>query len=110
MLTLMRVVSSRPPPARSAVSPVARAAMLALTISVDARAASGNLIARRVEAKGRELESSLRAQRRNLLPSFSVTMAGDGFVTPLLARSEEHTSELQSLMRTPSAVFCLKKT
>src|SRR3546814_4171187 len=24
-------------------------------------------------------------------------------------RSEEHTSELQSLMRTPSAVFCLKK-
>src|SRR3546814_8782224 len=25
-------------------------------------------------------------------------------------RSEEHTSELQSLMRTSSAVFCLKKT
>src|SRR3546814_8499452 len=24
-------------------------------------------------------------------------------------RSEEHTSELQSLMRTPAAVFCLKK-
>src|SRR3546814_10590370 len=24
------------------------------------------------------------------------------------ARSEEHTSELQSLMRNPSAVFCLK--
>src|SRR3546814_8603245 len=24
-------------------------------------------------------------------------------------RSEEHTSELQSLMRIPSAVFCLKK-
>src|SRR3546814_2815264 len=24
-------------------------------------------------------------------------------------RSEEHTSELQSLMRNPSAVFCLKK-
>src|SRR3546814_6199008 len=101
MLTLMRVVSIRPPPARSAVSPVARAAMLALTISVDARAASGNLIARRVEAKGRELESSLRAQRRNLLPSFSVTMAGD--------RSEEHKSELQSLMRISYAVFCLNK-
>src|SRR3546814_1144952 len=27
----------------------------------------------------------------------------------LLARSEEHTSELQSLMRTSYAVFCLKK-
>src|SRR3546814_5925120 len=26
----------------------------------------------------------------------------------LLVRSEEHTSELQSLMRIPSAVFCLK--
>src|SRR3546814_3893355 len=26
------------------------------------------------------------------------------------ARSEEHTSELQSLMRISSAVFCLKKT
>src|SRR3546814_4258376 len=28
---------------------------------------------------------------------------------PLMARSEEHTSELQSLMRTSYAVFCLKK-
>src|SRR3546814_3944426 len=27
----------------------------------------------------------------------------------LLTRSEEHTSELQSLMRTSYAVFCLKK-
>src|SRR3546814_10836039 len=27
----------------------------------------------------------------------------------LYTRSEEHTSELQSLMRTSSAVFCLKK-
>src|SRR3546814_2460202 len=26
-----------------------------------------------------------------------------------MVRSEEHTSELQSLMRTPYAVFCLKK-
>src|SRR3546814_6635601 len=29
---------------------------------------------------------------------------------PALARSEEHTSELQSLMRISYAVFCLKKT
>src|SRR3546814_1455410 len=28
---------------------------------------------------------------------------------PILARSEEHTSELQSLMRTSYADFCLKK-
>src|SRR3546814_2038788 len=30
-------------------------------------------------------------------------------VDPHLARSEEHTSELQSLMRISYAVFCLKK-
>src|SRR3546814_5241310 len=35
-----------------------------------------------------------------------------GFTTPfpLSLRSEEHTSELQSLMRISYAVFCLKKT
>src|SRR3546814_2554413 len=31
-------------------------------------------------------------------------------VAKILARSEEHTSELQSLMRISYAVFCLKKT
>src|SRR3546814_9592866 len=35
--------------------------------------------------------------------------AEDGALRLLRARSEEHTSELQSLMRTPYAVFCLKK-
>src|SRR3546814_4959910 len=47
-----------------------------------------------------------------------VTKAKDGFLTSekqtlaigkLPARSEEHTSELQSLMRISYAVFCLKK-
>src|SRR3546814_5516713 len=33
-----------------------------------------------------------------------------GEETPRLYRSEEHTSELQSLMRISYAVFCLKKT
>src|SRR3546814_3310749 len=38
-------------------------------------------------------------------------IAGDGEARPLAAsRSEEHTSELQSLMRISYAVFCLKKT
>src|SRR3546814_3390458 len=36
--------------------------------------------------------------------------SGDGNVTEVLRiRSEEHTSELQSLMRISYAVFCLKK-
>src|SRR3546814_4028563 len=38
-----------------------------------------------------------------------VTLA-DGTVVTLSRRSEEHTSELQSLMRISYAVFCLKKT
>src|SRR3546814_1976483 len=33
----------------------------------------------------------------------------DGFAQPRLLRSEEHTSELQSLMRLSYAVFCLTK-
>src|SRR3546814_4132123 len=34
---------------------------------------------------------------------------GDGDRPRIAARSEEHTSELQSLMRISYAVFCLKK-
>src|SRR3546814_5736223 len=33
----------------------------------------------------------------------------EAFTRELCGRSEEHTSELQSLMRISSAVFCLKK-
>src|SRR3546814_5587880 len=43
----------------------------------------------------------------------AVRLAGVGFAggehVGLAARSEEHTSELQSLMRISYAVFCLKK-
>src|SRR3546814_6136084 len=35
--------------------------------------------------------------------------SGDAFRAAGFARSEEHTSELQSLMRISYAVFCLKK-
>src|SRR3546814_5295303 len=35
--------------------------------------------------------------------------AGDVDIISLVGRSEEHTSELQSLMRISYAVFCLKK-
>src|SRR3546814_2117563 len=36
-------------------------------------------------------------------------MYPDGWPDLEMGRSEEHTSELQSLMHTPYAVFCLKK-
>src|SRR3546814_4140931 len=38
------------------------------------------------------------------------TKTGTATKTGTGSRSEEHTSELQSLMRTSYAVFCLKKT
>src|SRR3546814_10554565 len=41
---------------------------------------------------------------------FKAAEAGDGLDAVLIVtRSEEHTSELQSLMRISYAVFCLKK-
>src|SRR3546814_1223182 len=40
--------------------------------------------------------------------AFASTRATRNATTCVLARSEEHTSELQSLMRTSYAVFCLK--
>src|SRR3546814_5005790 len=45
-------------------------------------------------------------------PAHPVVFTGSSSVrmwTSLAARSEEHTSELQSLMRISYAVFCLKK-
>src|SRR3546814_3253545 len=44
------------------------------------------------------------------MPALLVLMAGDGLgdIYNEAARSEEHTSELQSLMRISYAVFCLK--
>src|SRR3546814_4253735 len=41
----------------------------------------------------------------NVKKALGIVMDGDG----LSLRSEEHTSELQSLMRISYAVFCLKK-
>src|SRR3546814_5546975 len=38
-----------------------------------------------------------------------VEITADRFLVRRLERSEEHTSELQSLMRISYAVFCLKK-
>src|SRR3546814_6965457 len=41
--------------------------------------------------------------------AYAASKAGVARLTEALARSEEHTSELQSLMRLSYAVFCLKK-
>src|SRR3546814_10693133 len=48
------------------------------------------------------------AETREWIPSYDIwySLGVDGIS---IARSEEHTSELQSLMRISYAVFCLKK-
>src|SRR3546814_8782959 len=45
----------------------------------------------------------------NLLPGAFETLAAWEYASVNLVRSEEHTSELQSLMRISYAVFCLQK-
>src|SRR3546814_6081651 len=47
--------------------------------------------------------------RSPLTTSHARTGASGSSVVPATMRSEEHTSELQSLMRISYAVFCLKK-
>src|SRR3546814_10782354 len=55
--------------------------------------------------------SPFSPHRRRLAPPPHSSAAGDirQAHRPAAARSEEHTSELQSLMRISYAVFCLKK-
>src|SRR3546814_9929491 len=53
------------------------------------------------EAEGAIESALIKVQ---LIGIFACAVAGEQF-----ARSEEHTSELQSLMRISYAVFCLKK-
>src|SRR3546814_2855352 len=50
-----------------------------------------------------------REQQRELPPAHTGTEEHRAAAQQQHARSEEHTSELQSLMRTSYAVFCLKK-
>src|SRR3546814_2038412 len=52
-----------------------------------------------IDASIRQADAELSAARRRRLPTLSL----------VADRSEEHTSELQSLMRISYAVFCLKK-
>src|SRR3546814_2872881 len=48
-------------------------------------------------------------QRGRMMGRVSIVMALAPAIGPTMSRSEEHTSELQSLMRTSSAVLCLNK-
>src|SRR3546814_10498802 len=68
----------------------------------------GCLLAARESVAGREtclLDLDLQFGNAALYLGLSPTLS----VADVIARSEEHTSELQSLMRISYAVFCLKK-
>src|SRR3546814_8687285 len=54
-------------------------------------------------------EASSSEMRRYWLPIAPLMLAHSGLAGSSGGRSEEHTSELQSLMRNSYAVFCLKK-
>src|SRR3546814_3938781 len=57
------------------------------------------------------VQADAKRLARPLTPALLVAIAAVSAYTPFLEgqRSEEHTSELQSLMRISYAVFCLKK-
>src|SRR3546814_9895664 len=68
-----------------------------------------------IECGGAPMAADRPTTRGEINPSFADgTKIGKRYVDAsdaleLLCRSEEHTSELQSLMRISYAVFCLKK-
>src|SRR3546814_1884343 len=62
-----------------------------------------------LELCGVEQELSDRCESRGLAERFLQLMQNYNQRAQAVGRSEEHTSELQSLMRISYAVFCLKK-
>src|SRR3546814_7994222 len=70
-----------------------------------------------VEGAGSGYLENLRAVLPAAIPALGPVLDELGFVVaaleardvPIVVRSEEHTSELQSLMRTSYAVFCVKQ-
>src|SRR3546814_8952811 len=63
------------------------------------------------DQRRQQSEYSDAADQRAIEPLLALALLGNvvSQEEPVLGRSEEHTSALQSLMRISSAVFCLKK-
>src|SRR3546814_4090523 len=79
------------------------------------RTSDGHGSARIAEIDTRALGAALSGGEVAVIPGFQGIAMGERVTTlgrggsDTSARSEEHTSELQSLMRSSYAVFCLKK-
>src|SRR3546814_10689570 len=91
------------PRAASAVDRQARSA------GVQADAGVGGLLARRPEERDAVAHLRHRLAQQKAARRAPPPAGGSGQARPSQARSEEHTSELQSLMRISYAGFCLKK-
>src|SRR3546814_4481055 len=95
------------------VAPIAQDAVLAVELGDRARGGRGGHQGRVVEpepwehlAPGGGVNTSIDDR---YLGGLAGAVVGDRDAVGHVSRSEEHTSELQSLMRISYAVFCLKK-
>src|SRR3546814_10637613 len=59
--------------------------------------------------KAGQLRKAIKVEKRDVLAERKDEVAAKVTFSAATSRSEEHTSELQSLMRISYAVFCLKK-
>src|SRR3546814_8213016 len=75
----------------------------------DLRALGADRVDRQAEGKAHGIVGDRFQQRDNLACVDEAEAAGKNVDAAATGRSEEHTSELQSLMRISYAVFCLKK-
>src|SRR3546814_9730739 len=75
----------------------------ALLIDLDALERNLARMARAVEGSGARLRPHSKTHKSPVIAGRQMALGAVG------VRSEEHTSELQSLMRISYAVFCLKK-
>src|SRR3546814_7354648 len=78
-----------------------------LTYPYDYLGAGTETLSAVAEGNGAFADVLERSQRPMVILGMGALARPDG--AAVLARLEEHTSELQSLMRTSYAVFCLKK-
>src|SRR3546814_8063386 len=73
------------------------------------RAAGAARCRRRPGQRGKAMRAMTAEHRTPLIDRLPAVRGRLTENAPLAGRSEEHTSELQSLMRISYAVFCLKK-
>src|SRR3546814_7508593 len=99
-------------PCRVDVDMACSAGALAATIARDACDVVGQRNVHQIVARGRRDDAfvTLRLSKYDLHSSPTLLSVPRFTNRHISIRSEEHTSELQSLLRISYAVFCLKKT